>query len=202
MKLINYKILLILSFVFLSVSCSEKPQLPIADFSFVDNQYSPVDITFTNNSQFAEKYIWDFGDGKLSNEKDPVNNYYFPGTYTVKLTAYNSEGSAQKKESIRIKGTTYQVYNNCSFTMNEVIAFYTDGFLMSDFIGFGNMPVDSYSAGIHTTRTTMCVGFKAPNGKYFIISKIFQLYADQNNILEIHDYLEGFYSDNPIFYFD
>jgi PKD repeat protein len=201
MKTMNCKILLILSLVFLFVSCSEKPQLPISDFSFIDNQNGPVDVMFTNNSQFAEKFIWDFGDGKFSNEKDPVNNYYFPGTYTVKLTAYNSEGSAQKKESIRIKGTTYQIYNNCSFTMNKVIAFYIDGSGMSDFIGLGNMPVRSYSAGIHTTRTSMSVGFKASNGKYFIISKIFPLRADQNNILEIHDYLEGFYSDSPIFYF-
>lgn len=43
---------------------------------------------FTNTStDNARSYLWDFGDGTTSTERDPMHIYDAAGTYTVKLTA-------------------------------------------------------------------------------------------------------------------
>ncbi|MFN0034303.1 MAG: PKD domain-containing protein [Saprospiraceae bacterium] len=64
---------------------------PTAGFTFVANQTT---VTFTNNSQNATAYSWNFGDGSLpSNEQNPTHTYAAPGTYTVTLSASNNCGS-------------------------------------------------------------------------------------------------------------
>ncbi len=44
-------------------------------------------VNFTNNSENADSYLWDFGDGNSSTEEDPSHTYDDGGTYTVVLTA-------------------------------------------------------------------------------------------------------------------
>lgn len=46
-------------------------------------------VRFKNNSRNADMYIWDFGDGTTSKEFEPEHEYTTPGTYTIKLKAYN-----------------------------------------------------------------------------------------------------------------
>jgi len=50
---------------------------------------SPVKATFTNKSENAEWYSWDFGDGTVSSEENPSHLYEVPGTYVVELRAGN-----------------------------------------------------------------------------------------------------------------
>ncbi len=58
-------------------------------------QYLPdQDISFKNNSERAEFYQWDFGDGSVSSEAEPVHQYYNSGTYEVMLIASNALGCA------------------------------------------------------------------------------------------------------------
>ena len=58
-------------------------------------QYLPdQDISFKNNSERAEFYRWDFGDGSVSSEAEPVHQYYNSGTYDVMLIASNALGCA------------------------------------------------------------------------------------------------------------
>ncbi|WP_158859782.1 PKD domain-containing protein [Lunatibacter salilacus] len=45
------------------------------------------EFKFTNCSQHAELYAWDFGDGTTSTQKDPIHNYEDVGTYEVTLLA-------------------------------------------------------------------------------------------------------------------
>jgi PKD repeat protein len=45
-------------------------------------------VAFTNTSDFADTFYWDFGDGGFSFEIEPVYVYNAPGLYTVSLTAY------------------------------------------------------------------------------------------------------------------
>ncbi len=49
-------------------------------------------VSFTNSSQFASNYIWDFGDGSSSTLTNPTHIYTTPGLYTVKLVAYTTFG--------------------------------------------------------------------------------------------------------------
>lgn len=60
----------------------------VANFSFTgDGTHVPAKIRFTNLSQNANSYDWDFGDGTWDNYIDPVHTYYQSGTYQVKLKA-------------------------------------------------------------------------------------------------------------------
>jgi len=60
---------------------------PSAAFDFSQNEADFLQIDFVNLSESATDYIWDFGDGNSSTEKEPSNTYAAEGTYTVILTA-------------------------------------------------------------------------------------------------------------------
>lgn len=61
-------------------------------------------VIFYNQTTGANSFIWNFGDGSLSSEKDPRHTYAANGTYTVTLYANNNCG--QKSKSIQITITT------------------------------------------------------------------------------------------------
>ncbi len=63
---------------------------PTANFTFAnDSCEAPCTITFTNTSQNAASFIWDFGDGSTSEDRDPNHLYENSGTFTVTLIAKN-----------------------------------------------------------------------------------------------------------------
>ncbi len=45
-------------------------------------------VKFENLSRYADRYLWEFGDGDTSIEVNPIHTYKAGGNYTVKLTAY------------------------------------------------------------------------------------------------------------------
>lgn len=49
-------------------------------------------IQLNNTSSGENTYLWDFGNGTTSTEKNPSVSYKIHGTYTVTLTVTNSEG--------------------------------------------------------------------------------------------------------------
>ncbi|PWR72072.1 PKD domain-containing protein [Methanospirillum lacunae] len=66
----------------------------ITDFLYTVNSYNPLNITFIDNSTTAKdikitNYLWDFGDGTTSTEKDPTHIYSDVKGYTVSLTVTN-----------------------------------------------------------------------------------------------------------------
>lgn len=52
--------------------------------------------SFTDLSQYATSWLWDFGDGTTSTAQNPSHTYLDDGGYTVTLTASNIYGSTQK----------------------------------------------------------------------------------------------------------
>jgi gliding motility-associated-like protein len=59
---------------------------PFADFSYViDTCFGR--LTFTNLSLRSKKWLWDFGDAKFSNLKNPVHEYLSSGTFGITLYA-------------------------------------------------------------------------------------------------------------------
>ena len=73
---------------------------PAASFQFEVNE---MEVTFTNYSQNATSYSWDFGDNAgTSTEKSPVYTYTDGGTYTVKLTATGAGGSAEYSKDVTV----------------------------------------------------------------------------------------------------
>ncbi len=69
---------------------------PVADFTMVQEGAT---ITCTNTTKYGITYLWDFGDGQSSTEKDPVHTYQYDGFYVVTLTATNTAGSTSKFRS-------------------------------------------------------------------------------------------------------
>jgi hypothetical protein len=59
------------------------------------------EIFFINDSQNADRFEWDFGDGYVSNERSPGHVFYASGTYEVKLTAI-SKGGLEDNASITL----------------------------------------------------------------------------------------------------
>jgi len=54
---------------------------------------APATINFTNRSENALNYSWNFGDGSTeSNEENPQHTFQQAGTYKVTLLAFNPEG--------------------------------------------------------------------------------------------------------------
>lgn len=92
--------------IFTFMSCGEDPIVedPIASFQFEVNVDNYLEVAFTNYSQNADTYSWDFGDmSAASTEENPVHLYTDAGTYDVVLTATNSDDvSVTFTESIEI----------------------------------------------------------------------------------------------------
>ncbi|GAA4951886.1 hypothetical protein GCM10023314_26680 [Algibacter agarivorans] len=88
----------------LSVSCEEAfefdlPEagsqvdnnLPTADFAYIPNAEDFKIIEFNNLSTESIKYLWDFGGGDTSTDKDPIYTFSAgEGTYPVTLTALDA----------------------------------------------------------------------------------------------------------------
>lgn len=71
---------------------SLKP-LPKANFVYAPLiPEANVPTSFTNTSQNAVSYVWAFGDGTSSLEKDPTHMYRKTGTYLVCLAVRSAEG--------------------------------------------------------------------------------------------------------------
>jgi PKD repeat protein len=81
--------------MFALVSCKKEEDPapdPIASFQFEISGTNYLMVTFTNFSQNAVTYSWNFGDGNTSTEASPVHTYTGEDDYTVVLTATNKDG--------------------------------------------------------------------------------------------------------------
>jgi len=65
-----------------------KAKFTVPDITYVEN-CNPV--IFDNRSKAANTYLWDFGDGTTSIEKNPSHLYEKAGIYTVSLIAMNDD---------------------------------------------------------------------------------------------------------------
>lgn len=79
---------------------------PTAYFTYAQGQGTEdewKDYTFSNLSNSATDYVWDFGDGNTSTDKDGKNTYAGEGTYTVTLTSSDKLGvSSSYSETIEV----------------------------------------------------------------------------------------------------
>lgn len=105
----NLMILAVLLATGATISCTEDDGMtdledPIASFQFEVNTEDFLQVTFSNFSQNATSYSWDFGDASDANtEESPVYTYGEAGSYTVTLTATNDDGeSVEKSETVLI----------------------------------------------------------------------------------------------------
>ncbi|MDI9394490.1 MAG: NosD domain-containing protein [Euryarchaeota archaeon] len=124
-------------FMTITANAPSTPVIPTADFiTNIKSGYAPLTVQFTDNSQNAVSWSWDFDNDGISDSglQNPVHVYEIPGTYTVNLIAGNPNGTTSKTATITVLKA--ENVNNglpvADFSMNvsegyaPLYVFYTD----------------------------------------------------------------------------
>lgn len=82
--------------------------VPRADFSSPCCSATGLVRQFQNTSTNATSFLWDFGDGSTSTEKNPFHAWSQPGTYMIGLTASNDQGDHRVGRSIVVADVSTQ----------------------------------------------------------------------------------------------
>jgi PKD domain len=83
---------------------AEQAQAPIA--KFIPNRTNcriPCNISFTNQSQNATAYNWDFGDGSSSTDANPSHLYAVGGDYQIRLVALRDDQRIEATAKIKVE---------------------------------------------------------------------------------------------------
>lgn len=70
------------------------PHPPVAAFKPIEPGCMPLTIQFENTSAYSTSFLWEFGDGAVSNKPNPEYTYFEPGAYKIKLTAWGDNGTS------------------------------------------------------------------------------------------------------------
>jgi PGF-pre-PGF domain-containing protein len=90
-------------FKIITINVLAKPVLPVPNFSSSVNEgYIPLSVQFTDLSENATEWSWDFGDGTNSTEMNPSHIYSVAGNYSVNHTVSNANGTASKMVTITV----------------------------------------------------------------------------------------------------
>ncbi len=165
---------------------NQLPLIPIAAFS-MDKTVAEVGetITFTNESQNATTYTWDFGDGSTdsTDSKEEANYAYTEeGAFMVTLTAEGDGGSDSVSKAIMVKFPD----PIADFTMDksmagagEVIAFTNASLNAETYLwdfGDGNTSPDENPSHSYMSDSTYTINLTAyGNGKEDSISKTIEI---------------------------
>lgn len=76
--------------VFDSLSKWDYKKMPVSGFSYLMGP-GVNEVIFSNTSQHADSYLWNFGDNTTSTLTSPTHTYAGNGTYTVSLTSSNCD---------------------------------------------------------------------------------------------------------------
>ena len=78
------------------------PALPEAKFTPPEPGCMPHTVYFINTSEYADEYLWEFGDGSISTSPDPSYTYYEAGIYRVSLTVSGAGGESTYSDTARV----------------------------------------------------------------------------------------------------
>lgn len=100
-------------------------QVPIAvaDSSAPTTGIGPLTVNFSSAGSYdpdggISSYSWDFGDGTVSTEANPVHAYNTPGTYTASLVVTDFSGLASAADSVTIVVQSNNILYVASITMS------------------------------------------------------------------------------------
>jgi gliding motility-associated-like protein len=179
----------------------EQDPPPTADFTAnppVGN--APLNVTFVNNSDPADTYEWDFGNGQgniVNNLDDQYTTYGTEGVYTVTLIVTEGACSDQATQNIivtLILPLSYDMPNvftpnndnsNDEFTLNTVNATDLDLVILNR---WGNVVYES-SGDVNAAWNGQIqnVGQECNDGTYFYS---FTIYGEQDERIEEHGFVQ------------
>ncbi|MBC7129396.1 MAG: PKD domain-containing protein [Thermoplasmatales archaeon] len=96
------------------IEVRNKPPTALISYS-PDKPKPKEDINFTSLSTDEDgeivNYTWDFGDGNISHERNPIHAYEKEGTYNVTLIVRDNDGDAEEKTiQIEVKAEKINVW--------------------------------------------------------------------------------------------
>jgi len=142
--------------------------LPVASFSYTTNGAS---VQFSNFSEHATSYFWDFGDGTTSNDVHPIHTYNGTGQYVVTLIAQNDCGTDTATQTIDVITTIPSISSNFLVFPNPV----TDLLRIPEANAFQKIDIYTYDGRLVYTKVgpfsaQMSIDFSSyPNGLYLVI---------------------------------
>ena len=190
-----------------SFAIKVKSPPPHANFNF---QLSGTTATFTNLSESADHYLWEFGDGTTSTETNPTHTYEDENIYLTKLHASNDCTSDEFADAVVLT-----IGNSMpNHTANDFILDYNESFLPGVNLGYfppwkdtdladiaaGNPEKGVEGVGIKTIRPSLPEFFLEQHG-YDARLEEFQHY--RNLKLKDNTLIVGFPSEahrDPNFY--
>jgi Zn-dependent metalloprotease len=95
------------AFAGVGAKCEPIPnELPVAKFEYVISPTSELKLSFIDKSSDPDgtvtEWLWDFGDGTTSTEKEPTHEFAAYGNYSVKLVVKDDKGSLSKEGAVVI----------------------------------------------------------------------------------------------------
>jgi PKD repeat protein len=116
-------------------------EAPIAEFSF-DQLCDKTPTTFENKTSqptgVGINYQWNFGDGKLSNDENPVHQFTNASNYVVGLTAIGSNGCrSSKSQTLTVKVQPLAAFSVTDGCTNKELDFFNNS--------TSNVPGSTYS---------------------------------------------------------
>ncbi|RLE02760.1 MAG: hypothetical protein DRJ13_05215, partial [Bacteroidetes bacterium] len=78
------------------------PPPPQAIFEPDTSGCPPLDVTFKNQSVYADSYVWNFDDGSYSTEASPTHKFWQSKAHQVELVAYGLSGTDTAKQIILV----------------------------------------------------------------------------------------------------
>jgi PKD repeat protein len=80
-----------------------------AYISFAPNEYNQKEVNFFAVARNAKQFEWDFGDGEMSNEKEPVHTFAEYKDYTISLKVSTETEEKSTTKTIKILDPQYIV---------------------------------------------------------------------------------------------
>ena len=86
---------------------SPEPEPLVAGFTLKPSEgIAPLSVQCTDESTGSiNRYLWEFGDGAVSETRHPSHRYTTPGSYIVKLTVYGSSGVSSADQIVTVGPT-------------------------------------------------------------------------------------------------
>ena len=138
--------------------------LPTADFGYIPDADDFTKILFSDLSFESTRYLWDFGGGNTSTEKDPVFTFAGEGTYPVTLTVSDENGAS---DAVRIDVIVVDIF--VAIQPDIINGDFSDGqsdWKFSDFSGGTTSPFNSSSDGSNLNYDGSDNGSKTAGAKW------------------------------------
>lgn len=123
------RILLLVTLILAIYGCDRDISMmrPHASFSYVPSDTLALfdSVQFINDSKNANSYLWNFGDGTTSTEKDPTHLYNHIGVFSVMLTASDGQYSDTITKIILVNRiSTLKPHASFSYLPSDTLALF------------------------------------------------------------------------------